>query len=87
MLIIVGMEESEYNEQQKWALKEALRILSEFYDNSIITVKGNRKPIEVITNADKDLLSPMLDHAYQVLFPTEEENWDDWQSWELEDGD
>ena len=91
------MQDLGYTAEQAARIAECMNILREWFDNSIVIVKDSRKVVYWETDADTDLLYPMLkivhdeavdggdDDECEMDFAPEE--WKDPELWDDDDGD
>ena len=57
----------EYTEHQQKKMAEVMYIMREWFDNAIVIVKDNRKPIYWEHECDQDLMYAMLENAHEGL--------------------
>jgi len=84
------MEDLGYTPEQNKKMHEVMYIMREWFDNSIIIIKDNRKPIYWEHDADQDLIYRLLCDAHHGLCELddgalEEDGCDDAEIWSDDD--
>lgn len=84
------MEDLGYTEAQQKKMAEVMYIMREWFQDSVVIVKDNRKPIYWEHDCDLDLVYPLLENAYYGLCDPEDDVYvsdegDDTPEWLEED--